>query len=515
MIFRVMVVEDEVPIRRWIVSMLQSMPKYFEVCAQARDGEEALKRYESSRPDLIIADVQMPRMDGLQLLEHIKKINPDTEVVILSNYDDFSYVRTSFKDGIVEYFLKSEFDKTKLAALHETLTYRKKRRAIAIVHHAVKNQFIYRLLDGKEISAGDIRRLMKEFRIVLSEQAIAGMAVYIPEDRNTDEVISRVEDLAWDDAVGNIHIFLVDRPFRIFMLFNINVASTARRDEIYEECVRRTAQSVNLPVGSTDVLNGTAAVQRIVRQCNEAAVRQWFQKKMPSGRERQEEISRRKDEFFSAFEALYQEINSLISQREDEKLSGRLDELLRETRTVREFYPLRTNAVLEQVYCRLAEAAGNNAENIHAWLKLEDEARKRIEHADYEEIVRLLKELERKYKAAVSGISGVTRQVVKYIDRNYAVISSMQEIADTLNYNVDYLYRRFKTEMGMSFVNYLTQVRLEKAAEMMRYDDMAPAMAAEKVGYASVSYFNKKFKEFYGQTPFTWKKYGAGVGNML
>lgn len=512
MIYKVMVVEDETPVRNWIISMVNSMPKLYRLCAQARDGEEAWRKFLETCPDLVLADIQMPKINGIELLEKIKGVSPETEVIILSNYDDFAYVRTSFMEGVAEYFLKSEFDKNKLLSVHEILAKRKNRKNIAHIHQTIKNQFVSKLLNNRDINEPDIQSLLREYEIDLAEHEIAGMEVYIPEYRSAEEVVSAMEEITWDHVISHMHIFLISHPLRLILLFNIHTVSTAERDRKYLECVRQVGERLKLPVGSTGIMSDLINIQKIVKQCDEAVRELWFEKRGASV------IDGNKTAELYELESLCREAEMIICQRESKNLAEILESLLEEARSIREFYPMQTNALLEQLYCRFCEAVRGtgtpaNSDVLHRKTvslrdqgNLVNEAREEIEHVTYEEAAEKLIALENIYECSIRQVSDATRQVVKYIMEHYAQISSMAEIAECLNYNDDYLYRRFKQEMGMSFVNYLTRIRLEKAAEMMCCQNIEPAQAAERVGYASVSYFNKKFKELYGETPSAWKK---------
>lgn len=262
MVYQVMVVEDETPVRNWIINMVNAMPKQYQLCAQARDGEEALEKFRTTRPDLVLADIQMPKLNGLQLLEKIKEISPQTEVIILSNYDDFAYVRTSFLEGVAEYFLKSEFDAKKLLSVHAVLEKRKNKKNIAHIHQTIKNQFVYKLLKSRDLGREEICDLLQEYEIDLEEGEIAGMEVYIPENHNVDEVISAMEDFAWDHEISHIHIFLVSHPLRLILLFNIHTVSTAERDSKYRDYIRRIQEKIGLPVGGTEIMSDFVSIQR-------------------------------------------------------------------------------------------------------------------------------------------------------------------------------------------------------------------------------------------------------------
>lgn len=87
----------------------------FRVVGEASDGKEALALIHVSQPDIVISDIRMPHMDGLELQRRIKKSYPNIKMIMLSGYDDFDYVRQALKNGAVDYILKHKLDAHTLA----------------------------------------------------------------------------------------------------------------------------------------------------------------------------------------------------------------------------------------------------------------------------------------------------------------------------------------------------------------------------------------------------------------
>ena len=117
----VMLVDDERPARELLKMTIDWSKSGFDTILEARNGKQALELYENNRPDLIITDIQMPVMDGLEFLKNIKSICPSQKVVILSCHENFSYARSALKLGVVDYLIKDSLTEEVLYNLLEEL----------------------------------------------------------------------------------------------------------------------------------------------------------------------------------------------------------------------------------------------------------------------------------------------------------------------------------------------------------------------------------------------------------
>ncbi|MDO4274246.1 MAG: response regulator [Eubacteriales bacterium] len=104
--YGVAVVEDQVFIANTIADMIRKESKEFEICGIYHDGKEFLDNIKGSPPDIVITDIKMPQMDGLELSENLVSHYPDIKIIILSGYEDFQYAREAIRLGVCNYLLK-------------------------------------------------------------------------------------------------------------------------------------------------------------------------------------------------------------------------------------------------------------------------------------------------------------------------------------------------------------------------------------------------------------------------
>ena len=103
---KILIVEDEVLVRCGLRSMVNWEKLGLDVIGDASNGKEALEIYEKEKPDIVMTDIKMPVMDGLELIEKIREQDQSTRIVLLTCYEEFSYLMRAMKLGVSDYILK-------------------------------------------------------------------------------------------------------------------------------------------------------------------------------------------------------------------------------------------------------------------------------------------------------------------------------------------------------------------------------------------------------------------------
>lgn len=104
--YKLLIVDDEEDIRRGMARGIPWQEWGFEVCGQAENGEEAVRIIEEKQPDVVLSDIRMPRMDGIELMQYLHENNPDIKIIILSGYNDVEYLNMAIRNQVMEYLLK-------------------------------------------------------------------------------------------------------------------------------------------------------------------------------------------------------------------------------------------------------------------------------------------------------------------------------------------------------------------------------------------------------------------------
>jgi len=106
----ILIVDDELLIRQGLINYLDWESEGFNIVGGAANGKEALEMIEKYKPHIVITDVVMPVMDGIELVKKVKEKYPAIEMIDLSSFEDYEYVRSTFQSGVADYILKPKLN---------------------------------------------------------------------------------------------------------------------------------------------------------------------------------------------------------------------------------------------------------------------------------------------------------------------------------------------------------------------------------------------------------------------
>ncbi|WP_248924226.1 response regulator [Paenibacillus hamazuiensis] len=535
--YKVLIVDDESIIREGIAESIRKDCPKFQTILEARDGEEALNLALESSPDLVITDIQMPNMNGIEFIEQLKAENPDVAVIIISGHDDFEYAQKGLKLGVSDYLLKP------VESGHLTARLR---------------------LAAEEF---DRRHVFRKDQAALRQMVAESLPLY--RERLYRHLIEGVKDMqALRERAGQLGISLAHRFYAVALLrFGRAEAPHAESDlfadALLADIVRGTAErfvqeldvhAFFLKDGELALLIGSSVATR--EMCF-AAMNAYLNR---TGRALQKNIE---------LSELHISMGTVTDTLHDLPLSyqqaqeAMLFRLSVKNRTVLNFEELgnaaipetKTASTAEQLilYVKLLERHNAlrhvreymdelaAAQGAHPhWVKLSileltmsllramEEAEIKLqlflqnkELDPYVNVYRLetfrelqtwlerfvemcISEME---NGKVSKSTSHVEKVKQYIETRIADSElSLSSLAVTLFLSPNYLRQLFRQETGESFVEYVTRVRMEKALEYLKDPTLKIADVAEKVGFEEQRYFSSCFKKFHQMTPTEYRE---------
>lgn len=536
-LYRIMLVDDEEEVRKAIIRKMDWEQLGFIMVGDAENGEDALEKIEQMEPDVVMTDIRMPYMDGLTLTARIREKYPSIKILIFSGYDDFEYAKEAIKLNAAEYILKP-VNGEELAAILKRIRISldeeiEQRRNIS----TLRENYLSSLPILRELFLNDLVRRTTDVDSVVSKLQEYGIdilnarkwlaaVIHVEQMEKTgNQVLSQHQELIPISVRGIVEDYL--RSYCRFAIFNSadGITVIAAVDEkntetglsnllndICKESRRMLEVSITIGVGqSCDTL------QEIGRSYKTAVDALGYRAIVGGGKtiyiNDMEPVSRGKlqlddkseAEFTAAIkfgprELIDEVIRNLAARMEDAKVHARQHQVY----------------MLSIVNCmiRLMQQYDLNMADMfdseNQYTDIMDGIYRREEFAD-----RIIPIAYRMNEALNRERDNTTKKVIReakeYIREHYSNQElSVEMICRHLHMSPAYFSTVFKKETGQTYINYLTEVRLEKAVELLNETDDKTYMIAQKVGYQEQNYFSYVFKKRYGVSP---TKYRGTQGN--
>lgn len=537
---KVFLVEDEIIIRNGVKNNIPWEQEGFTFVGEAGDGELAWPLIKQTKPDILITDIRMPFMDGLELSGLVRKELPDTKIIILSGYSEFDYAKQAINLGVANYLLKPISGEKLLEAVKQVADIIREERAQTLLVEQ------YRLENGENVKVEKIR---------LFEQIVAGTAT-------TREILDRGELLELDLAA----------PFYTVLLLKLvdsgesmdSSAQVMEASEKVDEAIMKNPEFFSVERGleglailmkseeerqaGTQLMNLEKEIQEILTQYPEVSYFGGAGETVQRMRDIRRSYIGASKAFASRF---FTEKNRFLTVEQ-----------------IRELKP----AGMKDMSLKSVDASKINRKLVEDFLKsgLEEETKnfveeyfKNIGHENYESLMfchylivdmnlcashflesigidsallpaqcRDVGEFADSLQCEEGMISYVTKLFTetirlrdkssrnKYMELITAVQKiilenfqnnefSMNQAAAMVNLSPGYFSTLFRQETGVSFVEQLTGIRLEKAKALLMCTNMRSSEIAYEVGYKDAHYFSYIFKKVCGCTP---KEYRARKG---
>ena len=542
---KVYLVEDEIIIRQSIKNSIDWEKEGYEFVGDASDGELALPVILKEKPDILITDIRMPFMDGLELSRMVKAELPDIKIVILSGYDDFEYAKQAIKIGVAEYLLKPVSSAVLLEHLSEIAEkVRDEREDLALKkvyyqemqenEELIKMKFLGELISGK-LSLADAMEKGKRFRMNLSGPFYRIILFkFIQEDHVQAE---QSEALAGAyEAVGGY----VDR-FRDVFRFQRGVEGWAflltSVEEDMETQTKAFIEGLKAVIAPFDTLTWFGGIGSEVARIRELRYSFREADKAFAGRFVQEpnqiisveqlNFEQQDNEFdaniFGEINQFDQIITRFLSNGSLEEVESFVGALFTEisedhfrSLMIRQYIIMDIYATVLTFCKKLRKDAGVEGEVYGQWegirenekiLKLAVTTAESVD--DIKDYIGTLLDHAIELRNTVSGrrYSEIIQTAKERIEQDYMSEDiSLNSVAAEVCMSPSYFSSIFSKEMGKTFIEYLTEVRMEKAKQYLACSSMKTSEISYEVGYKDPHYFSYIFKKTQGCTP---KEYRA------
>ena len=539
---KIFLAEDEVIVRETIKRMIPWENLGFELVGEAADGEMALPLLIRQQPDLLITDIKMPFMDGLTLARLAKKEVPGLKVVILSGYDDFNYAKQAINIGVEDYLLKPITKNALIERLTEIRSryedektqreyYEKFHREMQAYEKNSSRDFFEALVSGS-LDMMEVYKRAEKLRLDIVAESYN--VLIFTMNCNEDFSGQREGYSSWEaESLEMLEKFFTGHPFA--MLFRSNVFSygvliKGEKNSIRENtriCVEEIRKIFDRKEDNKEWFVAVGeSVERLsqIQKSYHSASRAFSQRYLYDGKVLYYEemlAMEKKDVTNDDSEYLQKvDVNALNPTILQKFLSNGL---LEETENfVQDYFYAIGQEPMESVVFR-SYVILNVRFSVLSFLKELGCDTKTLEPEDTEKI---LAESGRNMESTIAYAEKLVSQAIQLRDRNSgnknrSILKtavdfidqhymeedmSLNKAANAANVSANHFSALFSQNMGQTFIEYLTSLRMDKAKEYLRCTGMRSSEIAGEVGYKDAHYFSYLFKKTQGMTPSDYRK---------
>ena len=541
---KIFLAEDEVVVRETIKRMIPWEELGFELVGEAADGEMALPLLIRQQPDLLITDIKMPFMDGLTLARLAKKEIPGLKVVILSGYDDFNYAKQAIGIGVEDYLLKPITKNALIERLSEIRSryehektqkeyYEKFQREMQAYEKNSSRDFFEALVGGSMDMMEVYKRAEK-----LGLDIVAEAYNVLIFTMNCDEDFSgqRDEYSSWEaESLELLENFFADHSSAMLFrsnIFSYGVLLKGQRETIEENtraCVDEIRKILSRQDGRREwFLAVGQSVERLsqIQKSYHTASRAFSQRYLydenilyydemetmehPGGQaETEDNAYLQKVDVNALNPAILQKFLSNGLQEETENFVKdyfyAIGQEPMESLVFRNYVILNVRfsviSFIKGLGCDTNEMESADTEEVLA------ESGKNMESAIAYAKKMISQAIEIRDQNSGNKNRSILKTAVDFIDSHYMDEEiSLNTVANVANVSSNHFSALFSQNMGQTFIEYLTSLRMNKAKELLRCTGMRSSEIAGEIGYKDAHYFSYLFKKTQGMTPSDYRK---------
>ncbi len=521
--YKVFIVDDEVIVREGIRSKIDWENTEFELAGEAADGEIALSMIQDIKPDILITDIKMPFMDGLELARMVKKIQPWIRIIILSGHDEFEYAKKAISIGIDDYLLKPFTAEDVLASMRKaTMQIDKERKQLSAMtemkealktkERLVQKEFLSDLVHG----ISDMSSVMQKSQELQLDLIARYYKIFITKIETQSQNAKKIQDAC---SLLNSYAEGWDGIIRFFLHKNrmVCIVKSNTREEI-EEKVYSIAETIEHVIKTNSECTVFTAIGKTVDHLSLLKESYEDAKKIIeiSNYNNQNRIISSDDLQLNSDELLELKENDPLVDRLKYAGKNEISALIEESMLLIKKNPGQFQVFASYLLVDLIFAVSKLVESLGGDIKTENPEilqRNFIENAVLDED-NFRKKVESILNFAVefrdSKMTGRYGDVIlkakEYIDKNYAdQNTTLTTVAEVVCLSPNHFSTIFSQECKTTFIEYLTNVRIENAKRLIRETDMKGYDIAYECGFSDPHYFSYIFKKNTGLSPREFK----------
>lgn len=537
---KVFLVEDEVVIRNGIKNCIDWEKEGFEFVGEASDGELAYPQILKTKPDVLITDIKMPFMDGIELSKLVKEKFPDIRIVIVSGYDEFEYAREAILLGATDYLLKpvsAEKLVETLAKVKETEEKKNQEKDLMEKYmyemrenvQFEKQKFFNRLV-SEQMSMSEVLDIADNLKIDISAPVYNFLLLKIIDDEDNLEEINDVYKVIEEYFIRRRDVILFNRGVEGW-----GIIIMGDSDERIKQIIGESNKYIENEMKKYNNVKYFGAVgmsvyrigelkksfhsaniifaNRFIGPYNKILFNIETQKKEDTSLIEAKGINtieENKDLLIKFLKnGTSEEVDNFVNVYFDEFPSDNLKSLI-----------MRQYIAIDSYVNAISFVKGLNIDTSNLEIELEDMRMLFEQETSLEKLKEYLSKLINKiidlrYSVSGNKNSEIVNIAKEYINNNYMEDDiSLNTIASYVNMSPSYFSALFRKETDQTVVEYLTHVRMEKAKELLMCSSKKASDIGYEVGYKDAHYFSYIFKKIQKCTPREYRLRGRQEENV-
>ncbi len=508
-LFKILIVDDEKLIRQGIKHYINWEQEGFQVIGEASNGQEALEFIELNNPHIILTDIVMPIMDGEELTRVVKSKYPHIQIIILSSYGEFDYVRSTLQSGAVDYILKPKLDGQGLLKVLRTAASKipspqdnEKKSEMTVSVGYIIDKLISGYTDEDYSEA-----ISKAFPH--NHFCLMGVDFKNHPSGGTEDFLryfkKRIET-AVEEKLGNSinYPFNLDKSILIFLI-NLNKDKLSNVISLANHLAHsESGIGFVISKGFTDFSQLGSITNKEIREMLQ--YRFYFPEKNVLS---QEDIPN--DAPTCSSLNLDRFTNEIKHERFDSAF-GYLQDYVTTLSGCYKTDVFEYKSFFENIIFTITVLFGNMEYDVK---DLENKKFMYFNSIDEASSARDVVELLNQFIAEAQKIISLKgkkasksnmKLILEYIEEHYAEPLTLTGVANHFHFNASYLSSYFASNHSEGFIEYLNKIRIEEAAKLLINENLPISEISGIVGYSDHSYFCKVFKKIKGLSPSQYRR---------
>ena len=508
--YRVVIVDDEPVIRRGLRETIEWDALGLEVAGEAADGAEALKLVRETRPEILITDIRMPEMDGLELIREVKNLDYNVKITILSGYSDYDYLKAAIRLGVDNYLLKPIDNDELVSNLKNAVNEIEKEAAVNLRIRQgtvlLRSNTLRRLVTGN-ISPEELKEKAEFLRIPMDAGqylcAVCAAGRQAGADRREaffrDVIAEKAggRELAFPDGDGNLALLLMPEEGE-----NGREMLRAALEALAEKA--RREQGIQLMIGAGRTAERTEEIRASYESAKEALDYGAFLRS--GGIVWYDEVPEPAEPGRLPDPVDDERMREHIRRGEQEALKAYLKDSLDAAAAEAGATHHRIRNQIMHTAVRMTDCFRTIYGSMSAFREPEDFDYSRLfslrgytEMLDW--LLQLCDGLFGANRALLGRSSSVVGLAVAYITEHYREGVTLRQVAADCHVNTSYLGQLFRKETGSAFTDYVNDLRIREARRLLADPTLKVYEIAEQVGFTDYHYFLKIFRKVTGKSP--------------